>query len=57
MGELQVVADSFPVWKAFLWIFYPISALVIVDLILRDFDDDDDEGGGMMIPAYQSSNR
>ena len=47
MGELQVAADTFPIWKAVLWIFYPMAALVMVELLLRGFDDDDDdfEGG------------
>ncbi len=53
MGELQVAVESFPVWKAFLWCFYPITALVIIELLSRGFDDDDDQGGGKMIPAYQ----
>ena len=53
MSELQFV-DSFPVWKAVLWCFYPITALVLIGLISKAFpDDDDDFGGGMMIPAYQ----
>ena len=53
MSELQATIDSFPAWKAFLWCFYPILALLFIELISRGFDDDDDEGGGMMIPAYQ----
>ena len=49
------VVDSYPAWKAILWIFYPIGALVAIELFLRavnNNDDDDDGGGGMMIPAY-----
>jgi hypothetical protein len=36
-----------------MWIFYPMAALVLVELILRAFsnDDDDDQDGGKMIPA------
>ena len=53
MIELQLV-DSFPFWKAVLWCFYPMSALLLVELISRAFaDNDDDMGGGKMIPAYQ----
>tara|TARA_B100001250_G_scaffold384733_1_gene379846 strand:- start:1251 stop:1427 length:177 start_codon:yes stop_codon:yes gene_type:complete len=53
MSDLQLV-DSFPVWKAVLWCFYPITALVIVQLVTRALpDDDDDFRGGKMIPAYQ----
>ena len=55
MSELQLV-DSFPIWKAVLWCFYPMAALVLVELISRALPDDDDDffGGGKMIPAYQS---
>ena len=45
MSEFQVAADTFPIWKAVLWIFYPMTALVMVELLLRGFDDDDDDGG------------
>ena len=62
MGELQVAADTFPIWKAVLWCFYPMTALVLVELFLRGFDDDDDddEGGkgiriARMQPAYAPS--
>jgi len=46
MSEFQVAADTFPIWKAVLWIFYPMAALVMVELLLRGFDDDDDDDGG-----------
>ena len=46
MGELQVATDTFPIWKAVLWIFYPMAALVMVELLLLGFDDDDDDDGG-----------
>ena len=53
MSELQLV-DSFPIWKAVLWCFYPIAALALVGLIVGTFpDDDDDFGGGKMIRALQ----
>ena len=63
MSEFQVAADTFPIWKAVLWIFYPMAMLVMAELLLRGFDDDvDDEGGkGIMIrqqemtPAYAPS--
>ncbi|WP_086934871.1 hypothetical protein [Prochlorococcus marinus] len=55
MGELQLGVEIFPFWKAFLWCFYPISVLVIIELLARGFDDDDDQDGGMMIPAYQGA--
>jgi len=56
MGELQAAVDTFPVWKAVLWCFYPIAVLILIDFLSRGFDDDDDQGGGMMIPAYQGVN-
>ena len=63
MGELQTAVDTFPMWKAVLWIFYPMAALVMVELLLRGFDDDDDDDGGKgirirqqeMVPAYAPS--
>ena len=45
MGELQAVNDITP-FQAILWIFYPMTALVMVELLLRGFDDDDDDDGG-----------
>tara|TARA_B100000530_G_scaffold239645_1_gene156153 strand:- start:61 stop:243 length:183 start_codon:yes stop_codon:yes gene_type:complete len=53
----DLVVDTFPIWKAVLWIFYPMAALVMVELLLRAFNDDnddDDEGGGVMSPVYQT---
>ena len=63
MGELQTAVDTFPIWKAVLWIFYPMAILVTVELLLRGFDDDDDDDGGKgirirreeMTPAYVPS--
>jgi len=61
MSEFQVAVDTFPIWKAVLWIFYPMTALVMVELLLRGFDDDDDDEGGKgiriarMQPAYAPS--
>ena len=53
MSELQLV-DSFPVWKAVLWCFCPVSAFALIGLIASALpDDDDDFGGGKMIPALQ----
>ena len=48
MSEFQVAADTFPIWKAVLWIFYPMGLLVGVELLLRALrdDDDDDQDGG-----------
>ena len=60
----DLVVDSFPAWKAILWVFYPMTVLVGVELFLRalkDDDDDDDGGKGIrirsreMVPAYAPS--
>ena len=57
MIDLQLATDSFPIWKAILWGFYPMSALVAIEVFLRSVndDDDDDEGGGVMTPVYQGA--
>ena len=57
MTDFQLAADSFPIWKAVLWCFYPMSALVAIEMFYRvaDDDDDDDEGGGVMTPVYQGA--
>ena len=63
MSEIQVATDTFPIWKAVLWIFYPMATLVMAELLLRGFDDDDDDDGGKgirirsqeMTPAYAPS--
>ena len=48
MGEFNIAVDSFPIWKAILWCFYPVVTLVGIELFLRAADDDDDdEGGGL----------
>ena len=54
MAEYEIAAQSFPIWKAVLWVFYPVGALVAIEYFLRsvDNDDADDSGGGMAIPAY-----
>ena len=57
MLDSQLASDSFPVWKALAWVFYPMSVLVAVEMFFRvaDDDDDDDEGGGVMTPVYQGA--
>tara|TARA_Y100001968_G_scaffold171043_1_gene156470 strand:+ start:208 stop:384 length:177 start_codon:yes stop_codon:yes gene_type:complete len=53
MSELQLI-ESFPIWKALLWCFYPMAMLILFELIARALpDDDDDFGGGKMIRALQ----
>ena len=55
MGEIELV-DTFPFWKAVLWIFYPIATILVIEFVsdLSD-NDDDDFDGGKMIPAYQGA--
>ena len=55
MGELQAVNDITP-FTAILWIFYPITILVGVELFLRALrdDDDDDQDGGKGIRVTQT---
>ena len=47
MGDLSAATDTISPLTAVLWVFYPMAALVLVELILRTFnnDDDDDDGG------------
>ena len=54
MGELQATVENFSIWKAILWCFYPIAALVALELLASGIDDDDDQGGGM-IPILRGS--
>ena len=57
MGEFNIAVDSFPIWKAILWCFYPVTFLVGVEMFLRLLNDDydDDEGGCVMTPVYQGA--
>ena len=55
LNELQASVDSFPTWKAILWCFYPMTILIILELLSQQFDDDDDQDGGKMIPVMQST--
>ena len=57
----DLVADNaISPFQAILWCFYPVGAIVFLELLLRAIngdDDDDDEGGGIMTPAgvYQGA--
>ena len=57
MGDLSAATDTISPLVAVLWVFYPMAALVLIELLLRTFsdDDDDDEGGGIMTPVYQGA--
>ena len=54
IDELQASLDSFSVWQAIIWCFYPITVLRALELLARIFDDDVDQDGGKMIPVLQS---
>tara|TARA_B100000676_G_scaffold250981_1_gene255785 strand:+ start:172 stop:372 length:201 start_codon:yes stop_codon:yes gene_type:complete len=64
MSDFVAASDTISPLVAVLWVFYPMAALVLVELLLRAFnnDDDDDDGGkGIrirsqdMVPAYAPS--
>ena len=48
MGDFVAASESVSPLVAVLWVFYPMAALVLIELILRAIsnDDDDDTGGG-----------
>ena len=54
MGDLSDASDTITPLTAVLWVFYPMAALVLVELILRAInDDDDDQDGGKGIRVGQ----
>tara|TARA_Y100001968_G_scaffold268584_1_gene259038 strand:- start:395 stop:568 length:174 start_codon:yes stop_codon:yes gene_type:complete len=53
MGEIQTSLDNSPTWIAIAWCFYPVIAMLIIEILLSKFDDDDDNDNGKMIPIYQ----
>ena len=58
MTDFYLASSSISPFAAILWCFYPVAALVVIELILGGgFDDDnnDDQDGGMLIPAYSRS--
>ena len=54
MSDFSAASDSISPLVAVLWGFYPMAALVLVELILRAInDDDDDQDGGKGIRVGQ----
>ena len=57
MGDLSAASDTISPLVAVLWVFYPMAALVLIELLLRAFnnddDDDDDQDGGKGIRVSQ----
>ena len=55
MGDLSAATDTISPLVAVLWVFYPMAALVLIELLLRTFnDDDDDQDGGKGIRVNQN---
>ena len=54
MSDLLAAQDSISPLVAVLWVLYPMTALVLIELLLRAFtDDDDDDNGGKGIRITQ----
>ena len=55
MGDLSAASDTISPLVAVLWVFYPMAALVLIELLLRAFsnDDDDDTNGGKGVRVGQ----
>ena len=54
MGDLSAASDTISPLVAVLWVLYPMTALVLIELLLRAFnDDDDDQDGGKGIRIQQ----
>ena len=54
MSDFVAAQDTISPLVAVLWVFYPMAALVLIELILRAFNDnDDDDDGGKGIRVTQ----
>ena len=54
MSDFVAAQDTISPLVAVLWVFYPMAALVLIELILRAFNnDDDDDNGGKGIRVTQ----
>ena len=57
MGDLVAASDSISPLTAILWCFYPMAALVLIELIMRAINDDDDDdfqgGKGVRVRQMQ----
>ena len=55
MSDFVAAQDSISPLVAVLWVFYPMAALVLIELILRAIsnDDDDDTNGGKGVRITQ----
>ncbi len=56
MSDFVAASNDITPFTAVLWVFYPMAALVLIELILRAFndnDDDDDGGKGIRVTEPQ----
>ena len=53
MSDLSAASDTISPLVAVLWVFYPMAALVLIELLLRAFNDDDDDDGGKGVRVSQ----
>ncbi len=54
MSDLSAASDTISPLVAVLWVLYPMTALVLIELLLRAInDDDDDQDGGKGIRVTQ----
>ena len=53
MSDLSAASDTISPLVAVLWVFYPMAALVLIELLLRAFNDDVDDDGGKGIRITQ----
>ena len=53
MSDLSAASDTISPLVAVLWVFYPMAALVLIELLLRAFNDDDDDDGGKGVRISQ----
>ena len=54
MSDFAAASDTISPLVAVLWVLYPMTALVLIELLLRAInDDDDDQDGGKGIRITQ----
>ena len=56
MGDFVAASNEISPLVAILWVFYPMAAVVLIELILRVInpdDDDDDTNGGKGVRVMQ----
>ena len=57
MSDFVAAQDQISPLVAVLWVFYPMAALVLIELLLRAInpdDDDDDTNGGKGVRVMQT---